>query len=235
MKSFALAAATTLLSTTYASTVTLETTQCLNNDIPLGQFSIELGTSGPVTKDLPSVCGLRILSASDSVNVRTIQCQAFRDTAGTQPGSAVFTYDHPALIATNPIHEKSIWCSVTTKETSALLNRRQNEENSTSTAEPTRSSTRAPRSTVYRTITASLPETSASGNATDNSTSTTVTTVIASASSGLPTLSGNATVPSNTGRPSATQSQPPAESTGAAATMGMGAGVIVAGLFAMFL
>lgn len=228
MKSFTLAATSTLLASTYASTVTLSTTPCLDLTIPTEQFSIELDTANPVAKDLPTVCGLRILSASANVDVRTISCQAFRDTAGTQPGSAVFTYDEPALIATNPVQEKAILC------TTVSLKRRQNEENST-VASTTQTSTRALRSTVFRTTTASLPEDSAAGNSTANSTSTTVTTAIASASSGLPSSSRNATVPSNTGRPTATQTQPPAESTGAAATIGMGAGVVVAGLFAMLL
>ncbi|OAL55840.1 hypothetical protein IQ07DRAFT_595495 [Pyrenochaeta sp. DS3sAY3a] len=236
MKSFTLAAASTLLATTYASTVTLSTTPCLDLTIPTEQFSIELNTANPVVKDLPSVCGLRILSASADIDVRTISCQAFRDAEGTQPGSAVFTYDEPALIATNPVQEKAILCTVNAQDATVSLKRRQNEENSTApSVSTTQTSTRAQRSTLFRTITASLPEGSAAGNSTANSTSTTVTTAIASASSGLPSSSRNATVPSNTGRPTATQTQPPAESTGAAATIGMGAGVVVAGLFAMLL
>ncbi|KAJ4372281.1 hypothetical protein N0V83_004055 [Neocucurbitaria cava] len=229
-------AATALASTSYASTVRLETTKCLNANIPLEQFDIEIGTSAPVAKDLPAVCGLRILSASDSIDVTTIQCQAFRDTEGTQPGSAVFTYASFANIATNPIQEKSILCTIPSAPSATVLGRRQDtNETTTSSAEdlPTSSAaTSTPESTVLITSIASDTADSTSSVAP----STIVSTIVVSASSGLPTSSGNATTPSNTGRPSATQSgSGPAESTGAAGAIGIGAGVVVGAFAALFL
>ncbi|CAO2656831.1 Nn.00g056340.m01.CDS01 [Neocucurbitaria sp. VM-36] len=238
MKTATLVAATALASTSYAATVTLETTKCLNANIPLEQFDIEIGTSKPVAKDLPAVCGLRILSASASTDVTTIQCQAFRDADGTQPGSAVFTFDSPALIGTNPIQEKSILCTIPSSPDAVVLDRRQ-EENSTTSSGPLASITgsRSAQSTVLITSTAAAPENSAEANSTSSAApSTIVSTIVVSASSGLPTSSSNATTPSNTGRPSATQSSSnPAESTGAAGALSIGAGVVVAALAAWLL
>lgn len=109
MKSFtSFAAALALLApTTYAATVTLETTQCLQ-PIALEKFDIEIGTL--VVKELASVCGLKINSSS--VDVNSLACRAYRDAAGQQPGSAVFTFSNPALIGTNPRQIASIRCDV---------------------------------------------------------------------------------------------------------------------------
>lgn len=43
--------------------------------------------------------------------MKSVKCQAFADAEGTQKGSAEFTIDDPALIATNPVQEGSIQCS----------------------------------------------------------------------------------------------------------------------------
>ena len=234
MKSAAFIAATAFASSSYAATVTLETTKCLNDNTPLEQFNIEIGTSKPVAKDLPTVCGLRILSASDGIDVTTVQCQAFRDTEGTVPGSALFTFDKAASIATNPIQEKSILCTIPSS-----LNRRQDDNSTASSADPISSTAvlSAPQSTVFITSTASDPEATAVVNSTSSADpSTIVRTVIASTASALPSSSGNATAPSNTGTPSATQSGAnPAETTGAAGTIGIGVGVVAAAFAAMLL
>jgi hypothetical protein len=66
---------------------------------------------------MPSVCGLEIVSASDDIDVKAITCQAFKDAEGTEPGSAPFTQESPALIATNPVQEASILCEVKTEAT----------------------------------------------------------------------------------------------------------------------
>jgi hypothetical protein len=231
------AAATALLATTYAATVKLETTKCLNSEnTPPQQFDVALNSISPVAKgqstliiahsktltnptlDLPSVCGLRILSASDNVDIATIQCQAFRDTEGKLQGSALFTSDNTAQIATNPIQEKSIWCTTS---------RPQNLSNST--------------------ISSAAPQSTASGNATlpitaSSNATTILTTVLASASAGLPSLSANGTVPSATQTPPSPPSQTggeappkPSETKGAASTLGVGVGVVAAAFAALLL
>ncbi|KAF2252971.1 hypothetical protein BU26DRAFT_515365 [Trematosphaeria pertusa] len=109
MKSFALAAAAAaLFSTAYSATVTLQETPCIQNNTNLETFEIELGKL--VVKDLPSVCGLKLLSATDA-DINAIKCQAYKDAAGTQKGSAEFTFASPALISTNPVQEGSILCT----------------------------------------------------------------------------------------------------------------------------
>lgn len=118
-----------LASTTCAATVTIETTQCLQAH-PLEKFEIELGKV--VAKELPAVCGLKITSAS--VDVRSISCRAFKDTAGQDPGSAIFTFATPALIGTNPRQIKSIRCDV-------VGGTGPNNENTTATNAPNPSAT----------------------------------------------------------------------------------------------
>jgi hypothetical protein len=73
-----------------------------------------------------SVCGLEIVS-TQGVDVHRVSCQAFKDAAGTQPGSARFTFGNSANIATNPVQEKAIFCqidhspvTVTIKETPCI-------------------------------------------------------------------------------------------------------------------
>ncbi|KAL5121391.1 hypothetical protein ACEQ8H_000859 [Pleosporales sp. CAS-2024a] len=107
--SFATVAA--LLSGSYAATVTLETTQCLNSNSPAEQFQLQLNSAKPVAQNLPSVCGLKIVSATDNIDVNAISCRAYKDAAGTQVGSAAFTFAQPALIATNPVQEQAVWCN----------------------------------------------------------------------------------------------------------------------------
>ncbi|KAF1840042.1 uncharacterized protein K460DRAFT_372021 [Cucurbitaria berberidis CBS 394.84] len=234
----ALITATVLASTSYAATVTLETTKCISANTPLLKFDIEIGTSKPVAKDLPSVCGLRIVSASNAIDVKTIQCQAFRDTEGAQPGSAVFTFDEPALIATNPIQEKSIICTISSLPSAVVVERRQvNNSTASSVSSISSAASRTAQSTVVITSTASTTQSSAAGESkSSEAPSTIVRTIVASTGSELPTSSGNATVPSNTGRPSATQSgDKPAESTGAAGTIGLGVGVVAAAFAALLL
>jgi len=46
-------------------------------------------------------------------DINAVSCQAFKDAEGKNPGSAVFTFKKPALIATNPVQEGSISCSLT--------------------------------------------------------------------------------------------------------------------------
>ncbi|KAF2792246.1 hypothetical protein K505DRAFT_326318 [Melanomma pulvis-pyrius CBS 109.77] len=107
MKSFtALTALATLLSTTSAATVTLKTTDCLQ-PIALLQFTID--TDKLVAKELKSLCGLELISAS-GVSLDSLSCQAFKDAEGKEPGSAIFNSTSPALIATNPVQEGSILC-----------------------------------------------------------------------------------------------------------------------------
>ncbi|KAH7399444.1 hypothetical protein BKA66DRAFT_565520 [Pyrenochaeta sp. MPI-SDFR-AT-0127] len=229
-------AATALLSTSYAATATLASTKCLGPTIPTEQFSIEIGTSQPVAKKLASVCGLQLLSASDNIDVKTIQCQAFLDTEGTQPGSAVFTFDEPALIGTNPIQEQSVLCTIQSPAHSTLLNRRQNNDTDPVSSSTTRS---PPRSTVLSSSATYSPPSSAAGNSTSSAApSTIVRTIIATASSGLPTPSGNSTAPSNTGTPSPTESSStpsPSPNSGAVGALSVGTAVIAAAFAAVLL
>jgi len=231
MKTATLASAAAFLAASNAASVTLQTTKCLDSSIPYGQqFDIELNTAQPVAKDLLSVCGLSIIAVSDAVDIHTVQCQAFRDAAGTRPGSAVFTYDSPALIATNPVQEKAIRCSVVPS-----FEKRQ-------AANATISSTPASRTQSEASISASA---SASGSlsSSESSALSTLTssrrvitsTVVVGPSSGLPSSSVNGTISSVTPRPtpSSVSSASPS-STGAAGQVGVGVGVVAGAMLAMF-
>ncbi|KAF2442127.1 hypothetical protein P171DRAFT_433686 [Karstenula rhodostoma CBS 690.94] len=108
MKGFTFAAVAALAATTFAATVKLEQTACLQaNATALTSFDVEVDKLTVV--ELPSVCGLKIVSA-DGADVKDIKCQAYRDAEGKSKGSKQFTFDDPALIATNPVQEGSILC-----------------------------------------------------------------------------------------------------------------------------
>lgn len=110
MKTFiTLAAAAALLSTSYAATVKIEETPCIQNNTELKTFEVEIGKL--VVGKLESVCGLKLVSATDA-DLAAIECQAFKDAEGKDPGSAKFTAAKPALIATNPVQEGSILCTI---------------------------------------------------------------------------------------------------------------------------
>jgi hypothetical protein len=159
--------------------------------------------------DLQQVCGLRIVSSDTDVN--TISCQAFKDAAGTQPGSTLFTYAQPALIATNPVQEKAIQCTYPT--TSNHVRRQNNDTASV-----------APISTLSSIVT--LPVSSVPAEQ-----STITSTMVVTASTGMPSSSGNSTTPSMSLRPSASQTgEAPRESKGAASEggVGMGMGLVAA-------
>lgn len=237
MKTTSFATAATLLSAASAATVTLETTPCIDLSYQLEQLTIEMNLSGPVARDLNTVCGLRIVSASEGVDINSISCQAFRDVVGTQPGSAIFTYAEPAHIATNPVQEKAIWCTYPTSSDKA---RRQidNGTVSESISVPiisTSSLGRSARSTFASSASTTVGSASASASA---SASTTTITTLASASSGLPSNSANLTTPSASRQPSPSQSQSstsPSATPGAASSISVGMGVVAAALAAMFL
>ncbi|KAF2682394.1 hypothetical protein K458DRAFT_488648 [Lentithecium fluviatile CBS 122367] len=108
MKAFTtLAVASALLSTGYAATVKIEETPCIQNNTELKTFDVEIGKL--LVGQIESVCGLKIISATDA-DVTKVECQAFKDAEGKDPGSAKFTQAKPALIATNPVQEGSIKC-----------------------------------------------------------------------------------------------------------------------------
>lgn len=81
--------------------------------IPLGQLT---NANYHVTK-------LSLISLSvhipdiPSPDVKDVVCQRYKDQYGVQPGSAQFSYDNPALIATNPVDFGYVLCYV--KPTSA--------------------------------------------------------------------------------------------------------------------
>jgi|TARA_R110002003_G_scaffold126_20_gene11616 hypothetical protein len=50
MKTATIATAAALLSTSYAATVTIETTKCYDASIPLQRETIEMNLSGPVAR-----------------------------------------------------------------------------------------------------------------------------------------------------------------------------------------
>ncbi len=110
---FTVAVASALLSTGYASCVQLATTPCISSS-NLEQFDVPIinGSDAPTVQALNGVCGIKIVSVSDDVDINSVQCQAFKDAAGTQLGSALFSYASPALIATNPVEEGSIRCVI---------------------------------------------------------------------------------------------------------------------------
>lgn len=232
MKTASFATAAALLSTSYAATVVLETTQCFASNVPLQHVEIELNTSGPVATgksslwslirhrlievDLQQVCGLRIVESD--VDVNAISCQAFKDVAGTQPGSAVFTYAQPASIATNPVQENAILCTYPTGG-----NKMRRQDNGTASG----SISLGPIPTIISTVT--LPDSSSSAGQ-----STITSTMVVTASSGMPSSSGNSTTPSMTQRPSASQTtEAPKESTGAASSGAVGMGMVAAAIAAM--
>ena len=61
----------------------------------------------PVT----STTELRIIPSDTNPSLNGVTCQAYRDAAGTEIGSAPFTSLAPALIATNPVTIGSVFCS----------------------------------------------------------------------------------------------------------------------------
>ncbi|KAH7086808.1 hypothetical protein FB567DRAFT_549254 [Paraphoma chrysanthemicola] len=228
MKTSTLTTAATLLSTTYAATVTISTTPCLDPHIPLQQETIEMNLSGPVARDFPAVCGMKILSASPGIDINTIHCQAFKDVVGTQPGSAIFTYAHPASIATNPVQEMAVRCTYPVHGAHA-----KRQSNETASVSSPGSSASASASDSARLSLSTVTLSASSGSASVSQSTITRTTI---ASSGLPSSSANGTV-SSSRSPSASQtSATPAQSSGAAAGMGVGVGMgVVAGFVAMFL
>jgi len=106
MKAFTFATVAALASTSLAATVSISETPCLQNTT-LSTFDVEIGSL--YVQDFPSVCGFKINSA-DGADVASVKCQAYKDAEGTEKGSAEFTADKPALIATNPVQEGSILC-----------------------------------------------------------------------------------------------------------------------------
>ncbi|KAF1959148.1 hypothetical protein CC80DRAFT_502215 [Byssothecium circinans] len=108
MKSFtSLIAATALFSTAFAASVKLEQTKCLQ-PTKLESFDVTLGNL--VVKNLNSTCGLKLVSA-DGADLAAVQCQAYKDAAGQEKGSAQFNQSTPALISTNPVQIGSIKCA----------------------------------------------------------------------------------------------------------------------------
>ncbi|KAE8448872.1 hypothetical protein EG329_008874 [Mollisiaceae sp. DMI_Dod_QoI] len=49
-------------------------------------------------------------TASGGLNINQIQCHGYKDFAGTQPGTAEFDVNHPALVSTNLATVSSILC-----------------------------------------------------------------------------------------------------------------------------
>lgn len=108
MKGFTFATVAALAATSFAATVKIEQTACVQaNSTSLESFEVEVDKLTAI--DLPSVCGLKIVSAEDA-KVEDIKCQAYKDAEGKEKGSAEFTKDKPAMIATNPVQEKAILC-----------------------------------------------------------------------------------------------------------------------------
>lgn len=108
MKGFTFATVAALAATTFAATVKLEQTACVQaNATSLSQFDVEVDKLSVVNLD--SVCGLKLVSA-DGADVKDIKCQAYKDAEGKDKGSKEFTFDEPAKIATNPVQEKAILC-----------------------------------------------------------------------------------------------------------------------------
>jgi hypothetical protein len=108
MKGFTFATVAALAATTFAATVKLEQTPCIQaNATELGSFDVEVDKLSVV--NLASVCGLKVVSA-DGVDAKSVKCQAYRDAEGMQKGSSEFTVDKPAQIATNPVQVPAILC-----------------------------------------------------------------------------------------------------------------------------
>ncbi|CAI6278714.1 unnamed protein product [Periconia digitata] len=107
MKAFTPIVVAALFAAANAATVKLETTKC--GDIKTESFDVTLDTV--VAKELKSVCGLQIVSAEGAYDA-TIECEAFKDAAGKESGSAKFKKGTPALISTNPVQINSVQCKV---------------------------------------------------------------------------------------------------------------------------
>ncbi|KAF2196691.1 hypothetical protein GQ43DRAFT_484739 [Delitschia confertaspora ATCC 74209] len=137
-----IAALLSLFSSVLAATVTLKETVCIQSNTELETFTIPVNELA--VKELKSVCGLQILSA-DGVDVSTLVCRAYKDAAGTQPGSAQFTFDTPALISTNPVQEASIKCDNTgTSNGTVSMSIQSSSQNMLPTAAPSGSSSPFP-------------------------------------------------------------------------------------------
>lgn len=211
MKSFTL----TNLALASASTVTLTTTPCLDSSISIQQVSIDINTAAPVRLNLASICGLQVLSASSDVDMNSITCQAFKDAKGTQSGSEVFSYAEPALIATNPVPEESVWvsegsvwCNGTATKTAAptVFRRQEDTTNGTTTsisnlptgASASASSAERP-SLIISTVVFFVTTSSWSANATMLSTGTATPSATQTESAGVPSESGNVAVKKGAG------------------------------------
>ncbi|KAF2013094.1 hypothetical protein BU24DRAFT_482817 [Aaosphaeria arxii CBS 175.79] len=95
------------VSDSISATVTLEETPCIQQKTRLETLIVR--TDKLEVRNLPSLCGLKIISAAGA-NIHTISCIAFKDEKGEEVGSARFTFDSPALIATNPVQVGSLKC-----------------------------------------------------------------------------------------------------------------------------
>jgi len=185
MKTFAASTILTtlsLLSATNAATVTLQTTQspCFSStEIEPVTFTVTLDELH--VQALSKVCGIEVLSAS-GIAADAVNCMAYRDAAGTQPGSAIFNTTAPALIATNPVQEGSIKCWAAHGASSSLI--------STSLATITARGT-APIATVSGTGAVTLSP--------SNATVTRVSSATLSASSTLSTSTGTGAASQVTG------------------------------------
>ncbi|KAF2109510.1 hypothetical protein BDV96DRAFT_604832 [Lophiotrema nucula] len=186
-----------------AATVTLKTTPCLQ-DYPLEEWTID--TNKLVVHDLQTVCGIKILNAT-GVSASSLTCLAYKDKAGTQPGSAYFSLSDPAAIATNPVQEAAVRCDENGKPPMS------NGNNATAVG------------TVTSVTFVTLP------------TGTAGTTANTAASSGsIPTPSGNSTSPSATGTPTQPSVAPTnTDVPGAASMVSLSMGAVVAGLMAFLL
>ncbi|KAF1975189.1 hypothetical protein BU23DRAFT_552600 [Bimuria novae-zelandiae CBS 107.79] len=109
MKGFTFAATfAALAATSFAATVKIEQTQCLQaNTTALPSFDVEVDKLTAI--ELPSVCGLKITSV-DGADEKSVKCQAYKDAEGKEKGSAEFTVDKPAQIGTNPRQIAAVLC-----------------------------------------------------------------------------------------------------------------------------
>ncbi|TVY39508.1 hypothetical protein LSUB1_G005469, partial [Lachnellula subtilissima] len=55
-------------------------------------------------------------TSTPTIDINSVQCRAYKDAAGVQPGSAPFNATEPALLSTNLVDVSSVLCYVVTAD-----------------------------------------------------------------------------------------------------------------------
>ncbi|TVY31388.1 hypothetical protein LOCC1_G008685, partial [Lachnellula occidentalis] len=86
--------------TTVPITATLDHLTLLNNGQALSASSIAFSNA----------------TSSPDIDISSVECRAYKDAEGVQPGSAVFNATEKALLSTNLVDVSSVLCYVVTAD-----------------------------------------------------------------------------------------------------------------------